>query len=138
MTSDFCVAVHALVYCNHKARKLSSEELAENICTNPARVRKVMVAMKKAGLIQTKEGIDGGYQFTRDPGEVTLAAVASALNVRFVSTSWRSGDADMDCLIAAGMADLMDSIYTELDSLCKKRLATITIRDLDEKIFMKE
>lgn len=35
MTSDYCVAVHALVYLNHKAKVLSSEELAENICTNP-------------------------------------------------------------------------------------------------------
>ena len=34
MTSDYCVAVHALVYLNHKAKVLSSEELAENICTN--------------------------------------------------------------------------------------------------------
>ena len=47
MTSDYCVAVHALVYLNHKAKVLSSEELAENICTNPARVRKVMAKLKK-------------------------------------------------------------------------------------------
>ena len=29
MTSDYCVAVHALGYLNHKAKVLSSEELAE-------------------------------------------------------------------------------------------------------------
>ena len=60
MTGAFSLAVHALVYLNHKATTLSSEMLAENICTNPARIRKVMSQLKRAGLISTKEGIDGG------------------------------------------------------------------------------
>ena len=42
MNSDFCVAVHGMVYLYHKKCQLSSDELADNICTNPARVRKVM------------------------------------------------------------------------------------------------
>lgn len=37
MKSDFIVAVHALVYLSHRGCLASSEELAENICTNPAR-----------------------------------------------------------------------------------------------------
>ena len=49
MNSDFIVAVHALVYLNHKADIVSSEALAKNICTNAARVRKVMAPLKRAG-----------------------------------------------------------------------------------------
>ncbi len=51
MTSEFTIAVHALVYLNHKAQLLSSEALAKNICTNPARVRKIMTKLKKAGFV---------------------------------------------------------------------------------------
>lgn len=40
MTSEFNVAVHALVYLSHRGGTLSSEELAQNICTNAARVPK--------------------------------------------------------------------------------------------------
>ena len=53
LNSDFCVAVHGLVFLKHKGCTISSEELAENICTNPARVRKVMAkltACDKLGL----------------------------------------------------------------------------------------
>ena len=57
MTSEFTIAVHGLVYLHHKNTVLSSEELAENICTNPARVRKVMAKLKKKNLVETKEGI---------------------------------------------------------------------------------
>ena len=135
MTSDYCVAVHALVYLNHKAKVLSSEELAENICTNPARVRKVMVKLKKAGFVKTKEGSEGGYLFDQDADRVTLDQIAQALEIRFVDTAWKSGDTDMKCLVASGMAGLMDEIFDDLNEQCRKRLKEITIGTLDHRIF---
>lgn len=138
MTSEFGVAVHALVYLNHKAETVSSEQLAENICTNPARVRKIMAKLKKAGLISTKEGLDGGYLFDGDASGITLNMVADALEVRFVSVNWKSGDPDMNCMVASGMAGVLDEIYGDLDSLCRKHLTRVTIEDLDKKIFSKK
>ena len=135
MTSDYCVAVHALVYLNHKAKVLSSEELAENICTNPARVRKVMAKLKKAGFVKTKEGSEGGYLFDQDADRVTLDQIAQALEIRFVDTAWKSGDTDMKCLVASGMAGLMDEIFDDLNEQCRKRLKEITIGPLDHRIF---
>ena len=137
MTSDFCVAVHALVYLNHKACVLSSEELAQNICTNPARVRKVMAKLKKSGFLETREGSSGGYRFERDPAGVTLSALAEALDIRFVDTAWKSGDKELECLIASGMGDLMADVFDDLNTRCMERLGQITIADLDEKIFIK-
>ena len=75
MNGLFCVAVHALIYLDKRGCMLSSEELAANICTNPARVRKVMAKLKKAGLVSTRAGSDGGYQLTADPASLTLDAV---------------------------------------------------------------
>lgn len=135
MNNSFCIAVHALVYLNHKACMISSEDLAENICTNPARVRKVMSALKKAGLVHTKEGSVGGYRFTGDPKQLTLDRIADALDMRFVESSWRSGGCNMECLVASGMADLMDELFLDLDARCKDRLAQISIADLDRRIF---
>ena len=135
MDGIFGMAVHALVYLNHMGRVLSSEELARNICTNPARVRKVMTGLKQAGLVQTKAGHAGGYIFCADAETLTLDTVAEAVDARFVDSAWRSGDADMECLVASGMADIMDSIYARLDSRCRKSLEGITIADIDRRIF---
>lgn len=135
MTSEFGIAVHALTFLNHKQATVSSEQLAHNICTHPARVRKVMAKLKKHGLVETREGAEGGYLFTRDPAGVTLRQVGDAVAAQFVGTAWRSGDADMDCLVASGMADIMDGIYSELDGLCRERLASYTIADIDRRIF---
>ena len=135
MNSDFIVAVHALVYLNHKADIVSSEALAKNICTNAARVRKVMAPLKRAGFVTTREGNVGGYRFAGDASAVDLHVVADALNIRFVQSGWHSGDMDMKCLVASGMAGIMDDIFLDLDERCRERLAQISIADIDDRIF---
>ena len=135
MTGAFSLAGHALVYLDHKKTSLSSEALAENICTNPARVRKVMAQLKRAGMISTKEGFEGGYTFSGDPEKLTLAEVARAVDARFVESAWRSGGEDMECLVASGMARIMDGIYAELDEQCLARLDGVTIGDIGREIF---
>lgn len=138
MTSEFTIAVHALVFLNHKAQVYSSEGLADNVCTNAARIRKVMAKLKKADLVKTKEGVDGGYLFHRDSREITLSMVAEALETPFVTVSWKSGDPHMSCMIASGMAGVMDELYSDLDRCCRERLSHVTIADLDHRIFGKD
>ena len=135
MTSEFAIAVHALVYLNHRQQTVSSEALASNVCTNPARVRKGMAKLKKAGIISTKEGLEGVYHFEKDSSFVNLRQVCDSLEGDFVSASWKSGDKEMDCMIASGMAAIMDEIYADLDELCRKRLESITIASIEAKIF---
>ncbi|MFR3144108.1 MAG: RrF2 family transcriptional regulator [Eubacterium callanderi] len=136
LTGEFSIAVHALVFLNHhQGDILSSEALAENVCTNPARIRKVMAKLKKARLVKTKSGSEGGYYFDLDPFSVNLRLICEAIGGRVVSTSWRSGDSEMDCLIASGMADIMDEIFMSLDAAGKKELEKTTVGDIDLKIF---
>lgn len=135
VNSDFNVAVHALVYLDHSQRMLSSDELAENICTNAARVRKVMAPLRQAGLVETREGHSGGYRMSTPPKSVSLSDIADALQVRFVESTWRSGDVDRECLVASGMGDVMDTIYSELDTACRGKLAKVTVADVEDTIF---
>ena len=136
MNSDFCLAVHAIVFLYHKNDICTSEQLAENICTHPARVRRVMSRLKKTGLLETVDnGPHGGYRFTGDAKKTSLAELARQLEIRFIDPGWRSGSTDMDCMIASGMGDIMDGIFCDLNELCYSRLAEIYISDINEKIF---
>lgn len=137
MTSEFAVAVHALVYLNHKQELLTSEALANNICTNPARVRKVMAKLKKKKLIDTQEGINGGYLLLRAPEEIKLSDISEALELKPVSSDWKPGSGEMKCLVASGMAGIMEEIYSELNTVCQHRLEQITIAQINQKIFHK-
>ena len=135
MTAEFIVATHSLVYLNHKGDYRSSEEIAENVCTNPARVRKVMVKLKRAGLVETHAGFVGGYRFAKDPARVTLNAVFYAVGKHIVKMTWRSGSPDMDCPIATGMRPFMDALFASLDDCCAQRLDETTIADIDRALF---
>ena len=73
MDSSFNLAVHALVCLSHSGRSLSSEAQAENVCTNPTRVRRVLTGLKKAGMVETRESLDGGYRLTADPATLSPA-----------------------------------------------------------------
>ncbi len=134
-TSEFTIAVHALVFLNHKGTTVTSEELAANICTNSARVRKVLAPLKKAGLVKTKEGSAGGYYFPHAAAHVNLQQVSQALGSHFVTANWLSGDLKLDCLIASGMAGIMSDLYGQLDQLCQDRLALITLQEIEDLIF---
>jgi len=133
--SSFNLAVHALVCLSHSGRSLSSEALAENICTNPTRVRRVMAGLKKAGMVETREGLDGGYRLTADPATLTLRQVAEAVNTRFVDCAWHSGDIDRDCAICSGMAGVMDALYRSMNEQCAAYLSRITIADIETQLF---
>lgn len=138
MTAEFIVAVHSVVFLNHRKKFLCSEEIAENVCTNPARVRKVLAMLKRAGIVEVRGGSAGGYGFTGNPNEVTLLDIFQATGESFVKVSWRSGDAEMECPIARNMAPIMDTILDGLDECCKRHLRELTIGDIDRRIFPKE
>ena len=135
MDSSFNLAVHALVCLSHSGRSLSSEALAENICTNPTRVRRVMAGLKRAGLVETREGSDGGYRLCADPASLSLRQVAEAVNARFVDCAWRSGDIDRDCAICSGMAGVMDALYRQLNEQCAAYLSRLTVADIEKELF---
>lgn len=138
MTSEFAIGVHALVYLKHKKETLSSEALAENVCTNPARIRKVMAKLKKPGLVKTREGVGGGYTLGDEGKQITLGMISSAVEERFVKSSWTTGNQEMDCLVASGMAGVLDEIYGEMNGMCQEYLEKITLEDIEGMIFEKQ
>ena len=138
MDSSFNLAVHALVCLSHSGRSLSSEALAENICTNSTRVRRVMAGLKKAGMVETREGLDGGYRLCADPAALSLRQVAEAVNACFVDCAWRSGDIDRECAICSGMAGVMDALYRQMNEQCAAYLAQITVADIEAQLFEKQ
>lgn len=137
MNSDFILAVHAMVFLHHKGETVSSDMLADNICTNPVRIRRVMSKLKKAGLVENHFGASGGGYSYQKVNRVTLGDIAEALQTDFADFSWRSGSKEKDCLISSGMSDYMDEIIQEMNRRCKEYLNTITIADTEKHLLSK-
>lgn len=134
MTGEFGIAIHALVFLNRKQAIICSDLLAKSVCTNPARVRKVLAKLKAAKLVGAKEGPEGGYFMVLPAEDITLDRVLFALQTKLISCSYNSADTDAKCAVASGMADVMEDLCASLNACCMEQLKTVTIADIDRQI----
>lgn len=135
MKSDFAIAVHTLVYLNHKGDYQSSEKIAENVCTNPVVIRRIISKLKKAELVKTKEGIEGGTAINEKAENIDLSMILKAVGGIPITVSKKTGDMDMECLIASNMGKIMDNLYKAMNEAAIGCIKNKTIKDVDEKIF---
>ncbi len=135
MTGEFGIAIHALVLLHRKQTIICSDLLSKSVCTNPARVRKVLAKLKAAKLVGAKEGPEGGYFMVLPAEDIALSQVLEALHVELISSNYGTADTeDVKCVVASGMADVMDTLRCELNARCTEHLKTVTIADIDAQI----
>ena len=56
-------------------------------------------------------------------------------NDALLKNAWRSGDMDCECMVASGMADVMDGVYTAVEKTGRETLAAMTLADVDRQLF---
>jgi Rrf2 family protein len=116
MNSEFTIAVHSLVFlANLSGNMATSEQIACNVATHSARIRKVMGFLRKAGYVRTKEGIGGGFILDCDPDKVTLAEIYRLTSQGSLKPNWCSGDASQPCMVASNMEKVMDCIFGDAE-----------------------
>lgn len=135
MNSDFVIALHSLVLlANLPNQMANSETIAENVCTNSARIRKIMSTLRKSGYVKTKEGIGGGYVLDCDPEHTTLSQIYQAMSAGSLKPNWCTGDPDQTCVISSNTQVVMDDIFTEAELHLQSYLHQITISKVLERI----
>ncbi|MBB6669911.1 RrF2 family transcriptional regulator [Cohnella nanjingensis] len=135
MNSEFIIAVHSLVLLAHKPDCMaSSEEIAANVCTHPARVRKVLGFLRKSGYVATREGSGGGYRLIKDPTDMTLADIYREMASGSLTPSWCSGNPEMDCMVGSNMQDVMNAVFCGAEQKLEAYFAEITIGQMLSRI----
>lgn len=135
MNSDFVIALHSLVLlANLPGHMANSETIAENICTNPARVRKVMSILRKDGYVKTKEGIGGGYILSCDPEKTNLSQIYMLISSGSLKPNWCTGDPEQECIISSNTQNVMEQIFSEAEQHLQIFLNQLTIRDVLDRI----
>ncbi|MFD2370237.1 RrF2 family transcriptional regulator [Brevibacillus sp. GCM10020057] len=135
MNSELTIAVHSLaLLANLPDHMASSEHIAKNVCTNPARIRKIMSMLRKHGFVRTKEGLGGGYILDCDPREVNLAQLYRTVSCGTLKPQWCTGDPQDSCPVSAKMHSVMDQIFNEAEEHFTRYLEQITIHSVLDKI----
>lgn len=135
MNSEFTIAVHSLVFlANTPGRMAKSELIAHNVCTNPARIRKIMSVLRKEGLVRTKEGLGGGYMLDCDPDKVTLAQIYHTVSCEALKLRWCAGGLREDSPVPSNIKTVMNQIFAEAEDYMGAYLDRITIGSILKKV----
>lgn len=135
MNSEFPTAVHLLVYLAHSLSKTAnSEELAANVGTNPARVRKAMGCLRGSGWVGTREGVGGGYFLTAEPANIRLADVYRASCCGGLRPKKGTGSPSSECSISSGISGAMDHYFGEAERRYLDYFDGVTIQDVLDRI----
>lgn len=112
MNSEFTVAIHCLLFLYRKAECMSnSEEIACSVSTHPARVRKVLSALRKQGYVATKEGVGGGYLLSANLQDITLGDLYRLFARGSLHPGWCSGSELSSCFVSSNIHGVMDLIF---------------------------
>jgi len=79
----FAVAVHILVELARCGSNLSSAAIADQVNSHATFMRRILARLAQAGLVEAREGRDGGYTLKLPAERITLADV-------FVAIRWES------------------------------------------------
>ncbi|QJD87304.1 RrF2 family transcriptional regulator [Cohnella herbarum] len=78
----FGLALQALVILSKdNIQTCPSAELAVYLQSEATLLRRILATLVRGGILETREGRDGGYRLKRDPDSITLAEVYTVLQV---------------------------------------------------------
>ena len=74
--------LHCLLYLVDQPEgvAVSSRDLAEFQGVSPSLVAKIFTGLQKAGIVESGEGIRGGFRLARPPGDITVFDVVRAVD----------------------------------------------------------
>lgn len=125
----FATSIHILTLLALKpAEWLSSEFIAGSININPVIVRKEIIALTAAGIIQTKKGKEGGAQLNRPASTIYLSEI-----LEIVSTSDLLGRKNLStnskCIIGKQINKKLDVIFERTEYVVKESLGKLSLAD---------
>jgi Rrf2 family iron-sulfur cluster assembly transcriptional regulator len=100
----------------------SVRDLAERTGLPQPYLEQILLALKGAGLVRSKRGVGGGYVLARDPGDITLGQIVSAVDGPIVAGDFgephKDGACDHEgqCVLLAVWADVGHHMRSHLDS----------------------
>ena len=127
LSSRFDLSVHVLcVLALFDGRDVPSAFVATSLNTNPVSVRRLLGLLKAAGMVQTREGVEGGYCLARRPEAIALDEVYAAVEPGPLFGTHTTPPSS-HCPIGRGIQPAMASLHAEAERELMAALAKHTI-----------
>lgn len=124
------MAVHVLaVLAYEEGDRVTSASLAGSVNTNPVVVRRLLLSLQKARLVETCKGAGSGSRLSRSPRHINLAEVYRAVedSESFARPARKPNDA---CPVGHYILETLSRIFASAQGAMENDLAKTTLADV--------
>ena len=135
ISSRVAVAVHVLAYLAWRRDEPStSEQVAASVNTNPVVVRRLVGALRNAGMVTVQPGVGGGATLAREPGDITLLDVYRAVEDADGLFSLHPQQPCRDCGVGANIQEVLQGVFCRAERALEEVLAQVTVEDVGREV----
>ena len=134
ISSRFTIGLHILTAIDtfQNDYKVTSEFLAGSIQTNPVVVRRILGQLKKAGLIESSQGV-AGITIPKPLDQITFYDVYTAVEPVEEGDLFRFHDSpNPDCPVGRNIHRLLDGKLREIQNAMEEKMRQYTLADLHD------
>jgi len=124
VSSKFRAALCVILLLTEHGGTLTSSEMAQQLNVHAAYLRKIMSTLLKAGMVEAKEGQDGGYKLKYSGSDITLADVYDAIR------EIKKSQTVTFCNWTTSINDSLEKLMLEVDECTISYLKEIKATDM--------
>lgn len=132
ISSRFTIAVHmfACIDFFDGQRKITSDFLADSVNTNPVIIRKLLIQLRQAGLIEVKRG-SGGTKIAKPLEEITLLDVYRAVECVESGKLFHFHEApNENCPVGRNIHKILDEKLDNIQRAMEDEMNRYTLADI--------
>ena len=124
------MAVHVLTLLAYKeGDRVTSAYLAGSVNTNPVIIRRLLLSLQKARLVETCKGAGAGSRLSRSPRRINMAEIyRSVEGSEPFATPPRKPSAK--CPVGHCILDALDTVFASAQSAMERDLEKTTLADV--------
>ena len=123
------MAVHVLaVLAYMEGDRVMSTCLAASVNTNPVIIRRLLLSLQQAGLVETCKGAGAGSRLSRSPGRINLAEIYQSVESAeaFATPARKPHSA---CPVGQCIRETLARVFASAQSALERDLARTTLAD---------
>ncbi|MGF6849977.1 Rrf2 family protein [Chitinophaga sp. W3I9] len=125
----FPISLHILtLMASAEGELLSSDYIAGSININPVLVRKEISNLRNHGLIESKEGKNGGATLAKPADKIRLSEVYHAVQQASLLGNSKNKP-NPDCLVGKQINQHLDNLYQEIEGALLLKLDKTSLAD---------
>ena len=127
ISGKFAITLHILtLLTKHPDAFLSSEFISARLNMNSVLVRKEIANLKKNGVVESKEGKNGGTRLLKSASDITLNDIFK-MTFETVTLGYSKNQPNENCLVGKQINQKLGNLYEDINLTISKQLKDISL-----------